>query len=277
MVGRLRVVVITFVALLVAVGCGGKNTPSQVDLPGGPKSGKSKALEAGAAALQDKTPVDHFHVYVCGFHFYSGDLSRQVEAHHYCIQSNEDVHQCVIFDGNGHDAKLIGIEYIITDRLFRSLPEDEKRLWHSHVYEVSSGELVAPGLPQKAEHELMEKLITTYGKTFHTWQVDRGDKLPLGIPQLMMGFTQDGQLKDELAKDRDARMKTSVEQERRDRANIPRPTPARGADAWQGGRAVQLDVSEVPMAPAAESGGAAVPAAAAGDATTRPAPRSTAP
>ncbi len=28
----------------------------------------------------------------------------------------------------------------------------------------------------------MKKLINTYGKTFHTWQVDRGDTLPLGNP-----------------------------------------------------------------------------------------------
>jgi hypothetical protein len=35
----------------------------------------------------------------------------------------------------------------------------------------------------------------TYGKTFHTWQVDRGDVLPLGPPQLMMSATADGQVK----------------------------------------------------------------------------------
>jgi hypothetical protein len=34
----------------------------------------------------------------------------------------------------------------------------------------------------------------TYGKTFHTWQVDRGDVLPLGPPQLMMSATADGQV-----------------------------------------------------------------------------------
>lgn len=28
------------------------------------------------------------------------------------------------------------------------------------------------------------------GKTFHMWQYDRGDTLPLGPPQLMMSFTQ---------------------------------------------------------------------------------------
>ena len=40
----------------------------------------------------------------------------------------------------------------------------------------------------------MKDFATTYGKTWHTWQVDRGDKVPLGPPQLMMAFTADGQV-----------------------------------------------------------------------------------
>ena len=40
----------------------------------------------------------------------------------------------------------------------------------------------APRVPVLAEDLEMKKLINTYGKTFHTWQVDRGDTLPLGTP-----------------------------------------------------------------------------------------------
>ena len=40
----------------------------------------------------------------------------------------------------------------------------------------------APRVPVLAEDLEMKKLINTYGKTFHTWQVDRGDTLPLGQP-----------------------------------------------------------------------------------------------
>lgn len=34
--------------------------------------------------------------------------------------------------------------------------------------------------PLPAETIEMQKLVNTYGKTFHTWQVDRGDPLPYG-------------------------------------------------------------------------------------------------
>ena len=34
------------------------------------------------------------------------------------------------------------------------------------------------------ELEAMKEVIGLYGKTWHFWQVDRGDKLPLGEPSL---------------------------------------------------------------------------------------------
>lgn len=46
-----------------------------------------------------------------------------------------------------------------------------------------------------AETEEMKEVVGLYGKTYHFWQVDRGDVLPLGQPQLMMSFTQDSQVR----------------------------------------------------------------------------------
>jgi hypothetical protein len=36
----------------------------------------------------------------------------------------------------------------------------------------------------------MKEVVRLYGKTYHFWQVDKGDTLPLGQPQLMMSFTK---------------------------------------------------------------------------------------
>lgn len=40
--------------------------------------------------------------------------------------------------------------------------------------------LIAPRVPLTAETLEMNTLVDTYGKTWHTWQVDRNDKLPYG-------------------------------------------------------------------------------------------------
>ena len=127
---------------------------------------------------------------------------------------------------------------------FRSLPEDEKRLWHSHNYEVKSGILVAPGIPDLAEHAYFDDLVTTYGKTFHNWQYDCDD-FPYGIPQLMMGLTEDGQANEALIHDRDRRLGVSTARKRQNREDIPSPQVAPGANSWESGRTVQTRLEEM--------------------------------
>ena len=144
---------------LALAACGGDNSASAVKTPGAAESATTKTLELGAAALQQKPPIEALNAYLDGFHFYSGRMAMQREAHHYCAIVNEEVIQCVIYDGNVRDAKLMGVEYIVSKRLYGTLPAAEKQLWHSHVHEVKSGQLIAPGIPQPAEHALMEKLV----------------------------------------------------------------------------------------------------------------------
>ncbi len=233
------------------LGCGGENTGSYVKSPGQEKTPKTKVLEAGADLLQDKTPLKRMNMYLDGFHFYNGNMQGQMEAHHFCTKINEDLTQCVMFDGNGENAKIMGVEYIVSEKLFRTLPMAERALWHSHAYEVKSGELIAPGIPQVAEHELMEEIVSTYGKVIHTWHTDRDLELPMGIPQIMMGFTKDGQLNPKLLSDRDSRFKVSATEKRRQREDIPMPAPVPGANAWEQGNVKQLQVSD--KAPAAHA------------------------
>ena len=221
------------VYLLILSACGGNNTDSNVDAPGAEKSGKSQVLDAGADLIQSAGPLKKMNAYLDGFHFYNGNIDAQMEAHHYVSQLNEDVYQAVIFDGNGEDAKLMGVEYIITERLFKTLDEEEKKLWHSHHYEVKSGTLIAPGLPDVAERELMEKLVSTYGKTIHTWHTDQEFQLPVGSPMIMMGFTRDGQLDPELLRDRDARFDVSTPEKKKQREDIPMPAVDPLANAWE--------------------------------------------
>ncbi|MBV9654083.1 MAG: OBAP family protein [Acetobacteraceae bacterium] len=212
-----------------------------------PLNTRSHLLDTAADALQTKRPLDAMSAYLNGFHFYADDMGRQVEAHHFCTHLSEDFHQCVIYDGNAGNAKLIGVEYIVSERVFKSLPEDEKRLWHSHDYEVRSGELVAPGVPLIAEHAVMKDLASTYGKTWHTWQIDRDPALPLGIPQLMMGFVQDGQVNPAMLQARDSRLRTDTRRAKDNRSDIPEPEVDPAANSWRSGRTVQLALQDVPM------------------------------
>ncbi|WP_050483133.1 OBAP family protein [Pseudomonas sp. Ant30-3] len=233
--------VITFAVIGLLTACAGNNTASKVLAPGEAKTSSTKTLEAGAALLQSRPPIEALNAYLDGFHFYNGHRDVQMEAHHYCSILNEEVIQCVIYDGNRKDAKLMGVEYIISKQLFARLPGAEKALWHSHVHEVKSGQLIAPGIPEVAEHALMEKLVNTYGKTWHTWHTDLNKELPLGVPQLMMGFTADGQADPKMVRERDNRFGINSSEKKKARADIPAPDIDAGADAWSKGNVIQLD------------------------------------
>ncbi|EDP52020.1 DUF1264 domain protein [Aspergillus fumigatus A1163] len=110
--------------------------------------------------------------------------------------------QCLIYDSTKPNARLIGVEYMISPRLFETLPSEERKLWHTHEFEVKSGMLIMPapaGVPkpawEAAETSEMREVILLYGKTYHFWQADRGDPLPLGAPQLMASFTSEDKVK----------------------------------------------------------------------------------
>jgi hypothetical protein len=51
------------------------------------------------------------------------------------------VRQCLIYDTPFNPARLIGVEYMITPRLYETLDEQERKLWHSHDYEAFDDDL----------------------------------------------------------------------------------------------------------------------------------------
>ncbi len=204
------------------------------------KTPKTRILEAGAMLLQSATPLKAFDIYLVGFHPMKDHPESQMEAHHYCQQVNEDFAQCMLFDSNTKDANLNGIEYIISDKLFATLPEGEKRYWHPHNGEILTGQLVAPGIPDIAEKELMKGKMNSYGKTWHVWNTgyegqSSGDNMPLGVPMLGWSFNRDGEARPGLVEKRDGEMKMDSAQKRGQRADLKQfSKPQSGVDDLKG-------------------------------------------
>lgn len=219
------------------MGIGIPRRSAPIEPAGTDKGLKFTALQLGAKALQSTAPLRGFDAYVVGFHPAKDDPSMQMEAHHYCKVANDDLIQCVLFDGNTADANLIGIEYIISEALFETLPADEMTYWHPHNYEVFSGQLIAPGLPAMAEQELMDELVNSYGKTWHTWHTGRhdtggGHSLPMGDPMLMWSFNRDGECDPDLESARANALDNDPEEIRHRRQDLlDRARPQRGVDA----------------------------------------------
>ena len=227
-------------AAIVLASCTGSGATGPASQPAGEApTAKTSMLEAGATVLQRDAPPDALDIYLVGFHPIKKSPHHQTEAHHFCRQVNQDFAQCALFDGNTAQANLTGIEYIISERLFATLPHAEKQYWHPHNGEILSGQLVAPGLPAAAEKQVMRDKMNSYGKTWHTWNTSHGgaagDPLPLGEPVLAWSFNRFGEANPMLVVERDQRMGIDAEQVRQSREDLlPLAHPQAGVDVLKG-------------------------------------------
>jgi len=206
------------------------------------KEGTSLKTKLGALVsdiIQPYAPVRAINSCMNDFIFES-DSKKQFETHCLCTFLNDDVAQCSLYDTNDSNARLIGIEYTVSDRIFKNLPKEEQSLWTSNAFEVKTGLMIAPRLPALAEHALMHDVARTYSKTFITWHIDK-DNLPLGTPQLAFKFTADGpRLDGALLNKRNRRYDTDSNQLTAARDDIEVPKMISSNNSWRSGEAPSL-------------------------------------
>lgn len=225
----------TITLLISMTSCSSPSKPQTSPL-GEEKTAFTKTLETGARMLQSNAPVAGMDVYMVGLHPMKDHPSHQMEAHHFCKEVNEEFSQCALFDGNTKDANLNGIEYIISEKLFNDLPEEEKQYWHPHNYEILSGQLIAPGLPDVAEKAFMKKKMNSYGKTWHVWNTGHhgladATKMPTGEPKLAWSFNHDGEALPGLESKTEEKFDVNFKEKRQYRKDLVKEAnPQRGVD-----------------------------------------------
>ncbi|XP_010518830.1 PREDICTED: oil body-associated protein 2A isoform X2 [Tarenaya hassleriana] len=230
--------------------CPARNGDKKIP-PGDPMAATTVMLDKGTAMMQSLKPIKQMSQHLCSFALHSHDPSRQIEAHFYVQRVNQDFLQSAVYDSNSSSAHLIGVEYMVSEKLFNTLPPEEQKLWHSHQYEVQTGLLVTPRVPELVAMPELQNIAKTYGKFWCTWQIDRGDRLPLGPPALMMS-PQDvnmGRIKPELVKKRDDAYGISTESILTTRGSITGPEVKNpNADYWvEHGKGFAIDIVETDM------------------------------
>ncbi|MBP3960129.1 DUF1264 domain-containing protein [Gemmata sp. G18] len=173
--------------------------------------------EASAKAdhgAKGEGPMSAPHFHFCGIHMAKNNPKLQFVTQHYCAAhtggSEGDVFQCTLFDGTGKNAKLVGVEYLISDEAYRKLPDTEKKYWHAHTYEVLGGGLIAPGMSAEDEMKFMKVVIKTWGKAWHTWP-DPSTAVPTGEPLLIWSLMGDGQADPKVVAQRDKEFKVETD------------------------------------------------------------------
>ena len=137
-----------------------------------------------------KSPIQevlHCPLAFAGVHLLKDLPEHHQVAYHYCKPVSDDLSQCVLYDGTGPDARLIGIEYLVSDAVYQKMPTEEKAFWHDHKYEVDSGLLKSLTQTGEEEKKTLAAVRTLWGKVFHTWAT--GKSYPSGPPRLFWAVT----------------------------------------------------------------------------------------
>jgi Protein of unknown function (DUF1264) len=151
--------------------------------------------------------------HLCGIHVAKNNWRLQFIVQHYCVDhrnhSGGGLFQCLLFDSQQPQARLLGVEYIISDKQYRDLPPPEQKYWHPHAYEILAGGLIIPGMEPAAETAHLGGLLNTWGKTWHTWP-DPTTDVPVGEPLLMWSLGGDGQADERILAQRDRQFGVSA-------------------------------------------------------------------
>ncbi|MFN2527249.1 MAG: DUF1264 domain-containing protein [Candidatus Baltobacteraceae bacterium] len=103
-------------------------------------------------------------------------------AHHWCKRISVRLVECQLYDSDAPNAKLVGVEPIVSDETFRSFPPAEQRSWHWH--KTSKATIVIPGASAQKNQTVNRRRGTTHGKTILLWDpLDSVD--PVGPPRII--------------------------------------------------------------------------------------------
>jgi hypothetical protein len=152
-----------------------------------PVSNTAIAQQQGMTNATAAKPVDGYnlpqgHLNAVRHNF--DDPSLRVE--HFCKPHDRVMMVCQLYDSNSANATLIGIEYIITQEQYDSLPNREKPYWHAHREELRP-ERADPRMPELSPEQAraeMAKMLPTWGKVIITWIPS--DDLPSFPPQVQL-------------------------------------------------------------------------------------------
>jgi hypothetical protein len=191
---------------------------SEPELICSPRTGIPPDEPQPALRREVKAPlaeVLHCPLAFAGVHLRKDRPEESRVAYHFCKAVNGDVCQCILYDGLGPDARLIGIEYLVTDEIYRRMPPEEQAYWHDHKYEVDSGLLRSLTQSGAEEAATLAKVRTLWGKVYHTWV--SGRDYPQGPARLFWSVTGE----EPLVLPRDAKLPPELEGARRARDEKP--------------------------------------------------------
>jgi hypothetical protein len=139
-----------------------RTTAADAAMAGGPASGFTLHIDA----------EQHF-----------GDAHPKEIAHHWCKNISASMIECLLFDSDRLDAKLVGVETVVPTTLWKTFGADEQALWHDHATEIPKVHATLPDTPKDQQAKIVASLMKTHGKIYVLWD-PMSSANPVGQPSV---------------------------------------------------------------------------------------------
>ena len=115
-------------------------------------------------------PLMGYTIHITAPHVMDGEIVGPF--HHFCKPINAQIIQCILFDSDAPNARMIEVEYMVSKDAVRSaIPECSRcKNWHDHAQEIATGRvaIINPSDP-KEQKALAEYVGKTDGIIIHLW------------------------------------------------------------------------------------------------------------
>jgi Protein of unknown function (DUF1264) len=141
----------------------------------------SRMLAMPAVLATDLKPTEGWTLHIdAKRHFPS---KPNLLAHHYCKEVSGGLTECQIYDSDRPDAKLVGVEVIVSPETYQTFSAAEKARWHYHKTEIPKVSATLPDLSPEEAAKVVKKIEGTYGKVYLLWDPGKGQPA-VGQPSL---------------------------------------------------------------------------------------------
>lgn len=139
-----------------------------------------------AAAAASTNPTTGWTIHIdAQKHF--GDANSTEVAHHWCKAVSGGMLECMIFDSDTANARLVEVETIVQPAVYKGLSKNEQALWHYHRDEIPKVNASMPDMTAAQAKAATASIIDTYGKVYMLWDPKAtAGGAPIGQPSVVV-------------------------------------------------------------------------------------------
>jgi hypothetical protein len=137
-----------------------------------------------AAVAASINPTQGYTIHIDAEKHFGAANSTEV-AHHWCKPVSGGMLECMIFDGDAADARLVEVETIVKPGVYKTFSPKEQALWHYHKVEIPKVNAKMPDATAEETKATVASLTETYGKVFMLWD-PAANKNPIGQPTIVV-------------------------------------------------------------------------------------------